>query len=295
VGWSITAAFNPVVGGGVVRYPKGSLDLSLAHDYPVLRQIARSRFITHTQLFELTHGPANGCDRSSFNWRLRRLREHNLVLRNTLPSIGGQYVYSITSSGAGYLLGKGESVGIGTQDDRQKSIELRAQHSVELNDIQLALLRAGLLARWVPEVEIRSENELLRHGYTKDYDAVVTLRVEDSNVTVGLEYERTPKLERDYDAIAVKMQAERYVNQFLYLTANERLLKLVSWSFRKMDARVYFGLVADWHRRLLEMEAFSWKAMGYRRLATLLSEDPAKPRALPQQKGLRFDGPLTAL
>jgi hypothetical protein len=28
--------------------------------------------------------------------------------------------------------------------------------------------------------------------------------------------------------------------------------------------RVYFGLLADWHRRLLEMEAFSWKAMGYR-------------------------------
>jgi hypothetical protein len=278
-----------------VRYPKGSLELSLAHDYPVLRQIARSRFITHNQLFELTHGPANGCDRSSFNWRLRRLREHNLVLRHTIPSIGGQYVYSITSSGVGYLLGKGESAGIGTEDDRQKSIELRAQHSVELNDIQLALVRAGLLVRWVPEVEIRSENELLRHAYTKDYDAVVTLRVDGITVTIGLEYERSPKMERNYDAIATKMQAERYVNQFLYLTANERLLKLVSWSFRKMDARVYFGLVADWHRRLLEMEAFSWKAMGYRRLATLLSEDPAKPRALPQQKGLRFDGPLTAL
>jgi len=278
-----------------VRYPKGSLDLSLAHDYPLLRQIARSRFITHNQLHELTQGRTDGCDRSSFNWRLRRLREHNLVLRHTLPSIGGQYVYSITPSGAGYLLGKGESAGIGIQDDRQKSIELRAQHSVELNDIHLNLLRAGLLVRWMPEVEIRSENELLRHAYTKDYDAVVTLRVEGSNVTVGLEYERTPKLERDYDAIAAKMQAERYVNQFLYLTANEQLLKLVSWSFRKMDVRAYFGLVTDWHRRLLEMETFSWKAMGYRRLATLLSEDPAKPRALPQQKGLRFEGPLTAL
>jgi hypothetical protein len=127
VGWSITAAFNPLVGGGIVRYPKGSLALSLAHDYPVLRQIARSRFITHNQLFELTHGSTDGCARSSFNWRLRRLREHNLVLRNALPSIGGQYVYSITPSGAGYLLGKGESSGVvGTEDDRVLSAKLRS-------------------------------------------------------------------------------------------------------------------------------------------------------------------------
>lgn len=273
-----------------MRYPKGSLDLSIAHDYPVLRQIARSRFITHNQLFELTQG----CTRSSFNWRLRRLREHNLVLRNTLPSLGGQYVYSITPAGAGYLLGKGESA-VATEEDRTKGGELRAQHSVELNDIHLALLRAGLLVRWVPELEIRSENELLRHSYTKDYDAVVSLRVEGCSVTLGLEYERTPKLERDYDAIAAKMKAERHVNQFLYLTATERLLKLVSWSFRKMDVRVYFGLVVDWHRRLLEMEAFSWKAMGYRRLATLLSEDPTKARAVQPQRALRFDDPLTAL
>jgi hypothetical protein len=62
-----------------------------------------------------------------------------------------------------------------------------------------------------------------------------------------------------------------------------------------MDVRVYFGLVVDWHRRLLEMEAFSWKAMGYRRLATLLSEAPTKAQAVQPQRALRFDDPLTAL
>ena len=278
-----------------MRYPKGSLDLSLAHDYPLLRHVARSHFVTHNQLFELTYGLTDSRSRSSFNWRLRRLREHGFVLRHTLASIGGQYVYSITSSGADYLVGKGENAGMCAEHDGQKDIELRAQHSIDLNDIQLGLLRAGLLVRWVPEMDIRSENELLRHSYTKDYDAMVTLRWEGATVTVGLEYERTRKLERHYDAIAAKMKAERYVNQFLYLTANEQLLKLVSWSFRGSNVRVYFGLLADWHRRLLEMEAFSWKAMGYRRLATLLLENSSKTQAAPQQHGLRCDSSFPAL
>jgi len=278
-----------------MRYPKGSLDLSITHDYPVLRQIARSRFVTHNQLFDLTRALTDNQSRSSFNWRLRRLGEHGFVLRHTLTSSRGQYVYSITCSGADYLIGKGDNAAMCAEDERPKNIAVRAQHSIDLNEIQLALLRAGLLIRWVPEGEIRSENELLLHSYTKDYDAVVTLRLEGTTVAVGLEYERTRKLERHYDAIAAKMKAERYVDQFLYLTANEHLLKLVSWSFRNSDVRVYFGLLADWHRRLLEMEAFSWKAMGYRRLATLLLENSTKTQALPQQRGLRFKDPLTTL
>ena len=272
-----------------MRYPKGCLDLSLAHDYPLLRQVARSRFVTHNQLFELTQGSTNERSRSSFNWRLRRLTEHKLVLRHTVASLGAQYVYSITPSGAGYLLGKGEIAGQRTEDDRRQTGELSVQHSVELNDIHLASLRGGVLVKWVPEVEVRSENELTAASHTKDYDALLTLYLEGGNVTVALEYERTPKPEKDYDAIAAKMKAERYVHQFLYLAANQQLLKLVSWSFRKMDVRVYFGLVADWYRHVLEMEVFNWRATGYRRLATLLSEDPAKVRAVPQQSKLRFE------
>src|SRR5215469_10133963 len=276
-----------------MRYPKGSLDLSITHDYPLLRQIARSRFVTHNQLFEFTRSSTDNHSRSSFNWRLRRLGEHGFVLRHTLASIGGQYVYSISPSGANYLLGKGENAGM-CAEDGQKNIDLAAQHSIDLNDIQLSLLRAGILVRWVPEIEIRFENELLRCAYAKEYDAMVTMRLEAGNVTVGLEYERTPKMERDYDVIAAKMKDERYLNQFIYLTSTEYVLKLVSWSFRKLDLKVYFGLAEDWHRRLLEMEAFSWKVMGYRRLATLLSADLARTGAVSQQTGLCFDVPSTA-
>ena len=48
---------------------------------------------------------------------------------------------------------------------------------------------------------------------------MVTMRLEAGNVTVGLEYERTPKMERDYDVIAAKMKDQRYDNQFIYLTS----------------------------------------------------------------------------
>ena len=45
----------------------------------------------------------------------------------------------------------------------------------------------------VPEAEIRSENHLTELPYTKEYDAVVTLRLGSRDVTFALEYERTPK------------------------------------------------------------------------------------------------------
>jgi hypothetical protein len=276
-----------------MRYPKGSLDLSITHDYPLLRQIARSRFVPHGQLFEFSNAVACGCSRSSFNWRLRRLQEHNLVLRQTVAGVGGQYVYSITAIGAAYLAGKGDVYTPPRHDEHRKGMHLHMQHAIDLNDIQLALIRSGLLVKWVPENEIRFENELLPYAYTKYYDAVVTVCVESSNLTFGLEYERTPKLEKDYDAIAQKLLAERHISQFLYLTANEQLLRLVSWSFRRMDVCAYFGLVTEWHRRLLDMEAFSWKAMGYRRLATLLTEKPTQSRMGAQsafQFGHLFNG-----
>ena len=267
-----------------MRYPKGSLDLNLSHDYPLLRQIARSRFVTHNQLFEFSKAQACGCGRSSFNWRLRRLQEHNLVLRQTVADVGGEYVYSITASSAGYLAGKGDVYTPPRHDEHRKCMHLQMQHAIDLNDIQLALIRSGLLVKWVSENEIRFENKFLPYAYTKYYDAVVTVSVASSNLTFGLEYERTPKLEKEYDAIAQRLLVERHISQFLYLTTNEQLLRLVSWSFRRMDVCAYFGLVTEWHRRVLEMEAFSWKAMGYRRLATLLREKPTQWRTGAQQQ-----------
>ncbi len=39
-----------------MRYPKDSIQLNQSRDIPLLRQILRSEFVTHSQLFEL-HAP----------------------------------------------------------------------------------------------------------------------------------------------------------------------------------------------------------------------------------------------
>ena len=148
---------------------------------------------------------------------------------------------------------------------------------MELNEIQLCLRRAGLLVKWVPEIEIVPENEWTPSPYAKDYDALVTVRLDKGESTFGLEYERSPKSEKRYVEIVEKMKQEQRVAQVLYLCANQPLLRLVSWHFRKLDRRVYFGFVMDWYTRLLAMPAFSWKAGGYRELRSLLSEGLAKP------------------
>jgi len=56
------------------------------------------------------------------------------------------------------------------------------------------------------------------------------------------------------------------------LTANEHLLMFASFSFRDLQLLVYFGLATDWHRQLLDMPAFSWKAKRYVPLKTLLAQ-----------------------
>ncbi len=40
---------------------------------------------------------------------------------------------------------------------------------------------------------IRAKNELTSSGYAKDYDAIVTVRLNERLVSFALEYERTPK------------------------------------------------------------------------------------------------------
>ena len=255
-----------------MRYPKGGLHLSREHDYPLLRQLARSAFATHDQLFEFMQLDGCGECRRSFNWRILRLVQHGLVRRQIVPAFAGEYIYALTQSGTLGLEGMEDRFVISLSKGAKNGEERSVLHSVELNNIQLSLARSGLSAQWIPEVEIRSENELTNLSYAKDYDAVVGLRLDGRDVKFALEYERTPKSRTEYEKIVNAMKCERHVDQFLYLTANEHLLKFVSWSFRTLERRVYFGLVRDWYRLLLDMPAFSWKAKRYVPLNTLLAQ-----------------------
>jgi hypothetical protein len=171
-----------------VRYPEGTVELNGEHDLPLLRQLAHSRFVTRSQLAEYQSLRGSDECRRSFNWRIKRLMDHGFVDRRTVPALGAE---------------------------RNKAGDLRVIHSVELNNIQLRAARAALLGRWIPDAEIRSENEIAGLSYKKEYDAVVTLRFDGRDITFALEYERTIKSRERYDKIAASVCAEREVEQFL--------------------------------------------------------------------------------
>jgi hypothetical protein len=236
-----------------MRYPKGSVQLNQARDLPLLRQILRSEFVTHSQLFEFTRMNHYERSRNSFHWRLRRLVDRGLVLRQTLPAGTGDAVYSVASTASDLLQSMGEYCLVACGRSGADKVTRNALHAIGLNDIQLSALRAGLLVHWMGAMEIRSQNELTRFGFAKDYDAIVTVRTDVGESRFALEYERTPKAAKYYRAIACCMSQEVHVNRLLYLVANYDILRFVSGFFAKTEYPVFFGLVTDWHSHLLEM------------------------------------------
>lgn len=236
-----------------MRYRKGSIELNQSRDLPLLRQTLRSEFVTHAQLFEFMRLNHYERSRKSFDWRLRRLIKHSFVLQRELPACGMQQAYSVGRAGALLLQGLGEYCLLGPERSNRSRVEPGALHAIELNEIHLTALRSGLLVRWIPAIEIRSQNELTRFGYAKDYDAIVTVRADNGDKQFGLEYERSPKAAKDYRIIAASIAHENHVKLVLYLTPNYDLLRFVFAYFANATPPVYFGLVRDWHERLLEM------------------------------------------
>ena len=264
-----------------MRYIKDCISLNSEHDYPLLRGVLRSGFVTHEQLFEFMQlGGYESC-RPTFNWRARRLTAYGLIARCTSPSIRKMFVYSITPAGALELASIGEQYLVAPPKPRRHGYDLQIAHSLEINNIHLSLLRAGMLARWVPEIQLRSWNASTGMGNNKVYDAIVTVRLEDRDAKFALEYERTAKSEDDYDDIRSKLDAEVRVERFLYLAPSEDVLRFVSWQFRNSPRDVCFGLLADWYRRLLDTEVFNWQWQEYRPFRTTLLNptDPAQVSA----------------
>lgn len=237
-----------------MRYPNGSIQLNQSRDLPLLRQILRSEFVTHSQLFEFTQLNHYERSRNSFHWRMRRLVDRGLVLRETLVAGTGDAVYSVASSAATLLQSMGEYCLVGCGRTEAETANRNVLHAIGLNEIQLSALRAGLLVRWMGSMEIRSQNELTAFGFAKDYDAIVTVRTDATGERrFALEYERTPKPAKCYRAIAAGMSHEVHVNRLLYLVANYDILQFVSGFFTKAAYPVFFGLLTDWHSHLLEM------------------------------------------
>ena len=102
-------------------------------------------------------------------------------------------MYSISPAGAEHLVGQGEAAALLVTGGLVELDDLTIQHSLGLNEIHLALLRADVLTAWQSELEIRSLNEFTRYGFPKDYDAVVQAERGGRQYRFALEYERSAK------------------------------------------------------------------------------------------------------
>ena len=235
-----------------MRYPEGSIQLNQSRDLPLLRQVLHSEFITRSQLFAFMELHNYERSRNSLDWRIRRLVERGLVVRQTAVAGIGDVVYSLANDAAELLQSMGEYCLIGRGRSTGKNGNQSVLHAVGLNDIHLSLMRSHLLVRWISAMQIRSQNELTDYGFVKDYDAVVTVRTEIGEYRFALEYERTPKAMKYYSGIASCIGEETHLSRLLYLVTNYDLLRFISRFFRQSKCAVFFGLVGDWHSQLLE-------------------------------------------
>ena len=202
-------------------FQKGSITLSPTQDIPLLLQVLHSRFVTHDQLREFMLLDCHELKRACFNWRVRRLVESGLLNRDCARPVTPSPVYSITPVGALMLAEHCPVLDNGKQKDASSATHLR--HSIGLNDLRLGLARQGVLEDWQSEVTIRAKNELTPSGYVKDYDAIVTVRIEDRPVTFALEYERTPKKSKEY------LQIRNLLDRRIEFTASCTSCRNRSW------------------------------------------------------------------
>jgi hypothetical protein len=221
-----------VAGVNPVRYRKGMIALSEIRDYPLLRRVLHSSFVTPAQLYEFMKLDYCASSRNAFDNRIRRLLAHDLLVRHEIPTMSRGVVYSISRAGASELVGRGEYYS-GSPDIGKES------------NGHLQQKQGRTLVRWTPESDIRSRNEFTGIGYVKDYDAVIAVRIDEHEYRFALEYERTPKANGRYQEIQKRIQAETDVRHFLYLVSNYDLLLFLVKKFEGCRRPVYFGLRQD--------------------------------------------------
>jgi len=135
---------------------------SSIRDYPLLRQVLQSGFVTHSQLFEFLRLDYCVSSRNAFNNRVLRLVKHGLLIRHERPFLNREIIYSISQTGAAELVTNGACCAQATADVRPghvrtslyHSLDLNVRtslyHSLDLNDVHLALKRTGTLVYWTP-------------------------------------------------------------------------------------------------------------------------------------------------
>jgi hypothetical protein len=240
-----------------MRYQKGSISLNEQKDKGILTRVADSRYITHSQLFELLWADLVESNRKVYNWRIRRLVTRGLLRKQVVPYLNGEALYSISRAGIQAL----ERLGVyylGANLDHEKDPnEFQIPHALELNNIRLALARTCSLVHWVPESFIRVRNLSPVSTYAKIYDGIATVLLQGSMVDFAIEYERTLKSQAKYDKIYEAIESEKRLKTFLYLVPSYDLQYDLVHEFQTTRKWMLFGLIDQFKREVFNTKVYT--------------------------------------
>lgn len=234
-----------------MRYRKGSIALSETLDYPLIRQVLHSGFVTHNQLYEFQRLEYCVSSRNAFNNRVLRLVKHGLLIRCERPLASREAVYYASPWAAVQFQSSGEQFFTASMNDRSNDRRRLLNHSLELNEVHLALKRTASLVCWMPETEVRARADLTSFGYWKYYDAVVVVRLAGQDFRFALEYERTLKAARYYVAIRQRIEQEPSIAHFLYLVPHHQFVSFIAEQFSQCTRPVYIGLFREFLQQTL--------------------------------------------
>ena len=134
-----------------MAYPAGYIELSKERDIPLLKEVLHARFVTHSQLFELMQFADIESCRETFNWRVKRLASHQLLLRHDVPSFGSGDLRHVGFVAIGEP--SEQVAGRGGSADRQQEMP-HHRHPVTAQNKALNIAEVEC-ARW-PRVRVRA-------------------------------------------------------------------------------------------------------------------------------------------
>lgn len=246
-----------------MRYPKNSLAIQPERDVRLLRQVRNSKFVSHIQLFQMMEFAGTEYSRDSFGWRIRRLLRTGL-LSTCEHAVGSEsIVYRIARPGIALLEHHGHFTTVLHSKTEHLPNPTQIFHSLELNEVQLALVKENVLANWQSEIEVASFNTISSSPYQKDYDAIVDVWFGQEKARFALEYERSLKNCRQYDRIRTALEAEQQVACVLYLTSGVEVLVHVFREFHAVPKRVAFASAQEFKRNLFDTRVVTgWNPAG---------------------------------
>jgi hypothetical protein len=193
-------------------------------DLPMMLAIRNATFISHGQLFSQLLAQGTESNRQGFCWRVKRLIGVGMIQRlpQCFPFSGA--TYTITRQGLACLESCGEGLISLTSESKSLPNTRQAPHYLELGAIRSALRKAGVLKKWIGDLELSSMNLAIDMPLAKDYDAVTDLGIDGETFRVAVEYERSMKASARYKEIVAAIQEEKQIQLLVYLTASMDLV-----------------------------------------------------------------------